>query len=383
MSLVSSPTFLVYARPTRTKVPVKFLADQASAGATVPGFVYSLAKSTATQAAEIARTLPSATPVRLFPVDTDLLPHDRTPSRPVYDFTLTKNLPSIDQSASKAAGWLQAIVKTQFDLGASAIITPSLLLDVSHGETELIQMLDWASRARQTPGAAHADFLTGLILHREWVAKPARRELLLNHLTDRPDGGFYVVIRWAAPTKSDEQLSDRAALEGLKEVVEVLRGDDREIVIGRVGLGAWPLMALGASAASASAIPSHILRDPVKFARKKGSPSIPRIPLYLDRLLLSYVPFERMAALNTVSGIAHCPCSDCKALTNGYSDAPAFRHYLRTVTDLHDRTIADASSRRFALRQVKAARALVASNPSLALAARTTAHLPIWETLLT
>lgn len=382
MTIFGSPTLLVYARPTRTKVPIGFLIDRAASGAPVPGFVYSLAKSNASQAEGVRNDLPSATSVRLFSPDIDLLPHDRTPQRPVYPFTLTANLPAVDHSASKAAGWLQAIVSTQLDLGATAVITPSLPLELVHGETELLQMLAWADRARHTPGAEGADFLTGLTLHREWLAKPKRRELLLNHLTDHSGGGFYVVVRWAAPARSDEQLGDKDVLEGLRELVEVLVDDGREVVLGRLGLAGWPLLALGASAASASAIPSHVLRDPVKFARKKGSATIPRVPLYLDRRMLSYVPFERMSAINAVGGIAHCPCADCKTLAAGYRDTPAFRHYLKTLADLRDETVANPSPRKFALREVKAALALVSANPALSLPARTTAHLAVWESLL-
>src|SRR5207244_13630660 len=107
MTLFPTPMFLVYARPTKTKIPVKFVSDCASSGAPLPGFVFSLAKSTPAQASELSKALPSATPVRLFSPDIDLLPHDRKPLRPVYSFTLTQNLPAIEPSASKAAGWLQ------------------------------------------------------------------------------------------------------------------------------------------------------------------------------------------------------------------------------------------------------------------------------------
>ena len=382
MTIFASPTFLVYARPTRTKVPVEFLQDRASVGASVPGFVYSLAKSTAAQAEDLSKALPAATPVRLFSPDIDLLPHAKTPARAVYGFTMTANLPAIDHSASKVAGWLQEIVLTQRDLGATALITPTLPLETNHGETELLQMLDWATRARRTPGAEDAQFLTGLVLHREWLAKNKQRELLLNHLTDRPDGGFYIVVRWPA-AKSNENIGDQAAREGVKELVEVLGGDDREILLGRMGLAGWPLMALGESAASASAIPSHVLSDPVKFARKKGSPTIPRVPLYLDRRFLSYVPFERMSAINAISGIVHCPCADCAALANGYNDRSAFRHYLTTLADLRDQTTQNPNPRSYALREAKTAQALISSNPTLALPTRTTAHLAVWESLLT
>lgn len=382
MTIFSAPALLAYARPTKTKIPIEFLNDRAASGVSVPGFVYSLAKSSPAQANDVMKALPSATPVKLFSPDIDLLPRDKTPSRPVFGFSLTANLPAIDASASKAAGWLQEVVSAQVDLGATAVITPSLLLDPSHGETELRGMLDWAARARRTPGAEQEDFLTGLTLHREWLAKPAKRELLLNHLTDISDQGYYVVVRWSAPAKSDEQIGDNDVMQGLKELVEVLVEDDREVVLGRMGLAGWPLVALGASAASASPVPSHVFRDPVKFARKKGSPTIPRVPLYLDRRLLSYVPFARMAAINTVSGIAACACLDCGALAAGYKDRPAFRHYLRMLTELCDRTTKSGDPRKFALREVKAARALVAANPALALPARTTSHLAVWESLL-
>jgi hypothetical protein len=382
MTIFPAPSLLAYARPTKTKIPIEFLRDRATAGASVPGFVYSLAKSSVAQAEEVVTSLPSATSVRLFSPDIDLLPHAKSPARPVYPFSLTANLPAIDDSSSKVAGWLQEIVTAQIDLGTTAVITPSLPLDATHGETEIRQMLAWADRARRTVGAAQETFLTGLALHRDWLAKPKRRELLLNYLTDRTDSGFYLVVRWSAPAKSDQQLGESDALHGLKEVVEVLVDEDREIVLGRMGLVGWPLLALGASAATVSPIPSHIFRDAVKFARKKGSPTIPRVPLYLDRRLLSYVAFERMTALNTVSGINNCSCADCTTLKNGYEDRAAFRHYLATVAELRDQTVASADPRRFALREVKAARALVSSNPALALPARTTAHLSVWESLL-
>jgi hypothetical protein len=382
MTIFSTPTLLVYARPTKTKVPIQFLEDSTSQGASVPGFVYSLAKSNAQQAQDVAKALPTSTPVRLFSPDIDLLPHATTPARAVYNFSLTANLPTISDTAAKAAGWIQEIVRAQVDLGASAIITPSVLLDENHGESELLQILDWAARARSTPEAKGEPFLTGLILHRDWIAKPKKRELLLNHLTDREDAGYYVVVRFAAPSKSDEQIGDRRALEGLAEVVEVLADDERETVLARMGLAGWPFLALGASAASASAIPSHVFRDPVRFARKKGSPSIPRVPLYLDRKLPSYVEFAKMTALNKVSGITACGCSDCKALATGYADAQAFRHYLRTLAELRDQTVGHANPRQFALRQVKGAQALIAAHAALSLPVRTTSHLAVWESVL-
>lgn len=381
MTIFPTPTLLAYARPTKTKIPVEFLTDRAASGLSVPGFVYSLARSSPAQADGVAKSLPGATPVKLFSPDIDLLPRPKAPVRSAFDFSLTAKLPAIDASAAKAAGWLQEVVNAQINLGATAVITPSLPLDPSHGETELRGMLDWAARARRTPGAEKEDFLTGLTLHRDWLAKPAKRELLLNHLTDIPDQGFYVVVRWLPPTKSDEQLGDSDVMLGLKELVEVLVEDDREVALGRMGLAGWPLLALGASAVSASPVPSHVLRDPVTFARKKGSPTIPRVPLYLDRRLLSYVPFARMGAINTVSGIANCPCADCGALASGYADRPAFRHYLRTLANLRDEMVKSADPRKFALREVKAARAL-AANPTLALPARTTSHLAVWESLL-
>jgi hypothetical protein len=319
----------------------------------------------------------------LFSPDIDLLPRASTPKRAVYSFTETKNIPAIDASASRAAGWLQDIVRTQVDLAASAIITPSRTLDQKHDETELRQMLAWAARARQTPEAKDAEFLTSLALHREWVGTAKKREQLLNVLTDVEDEGFYIVVQWEAPARSDQQLSNKAALAGLAEVADVLREDGRDVVFARTGLAGWMLTSLGGSAFTASPYPAHVLRDPIKFARKKGSKTIPRVPLYLDRLLLSYVPFARMGAVNQVSGTATCACPDCRALASGYADRPAFRHYLGALSELTAKTAAESNPRAFALREVNAAQALLASTPRLGLQARTTAHLPVWESLLT
>jgi hypothetical protein len=383
MTVFSSPTFLAYSRPTKARLFVEFLRDRANAGESVPGFIYSLATSSPSNADSVAQNLTPAAPVVLFSPDIDLLPHPRTPKRAIYSFTETKNIPAIDASPAKAAGWLQDIVRSQVDLQASAVITPSLLLDSNQGETELRQILEWAARARQTPEAKDEEFLTGLALHREWVTKPTKRELLLNTLTDVEDQGFYVVVRWEAPVRGDQQLANKEGLQGLAEVAAVLRDEDREVVFARTGLAGWTLMSLGASGFSASPYAAHVLRDPVRFGRRKGSPSIPRVPLYLDRLLLSYVPFARMSAVNQVSGIASCPCPECTVLASGYAERPAFRHYLGALADLSEKTASNSNPRAFALREVNAAQALLVSAPGLGLPARTTAHLPVWESLLT
>lgn len=383
MTVFSTPTFLAYSRPTRAKLYLEFFRDRANAGASVPGFVYSLATSTPKNAESVSQNITPEVPVVLFSPDVDLLPLARPPKRAVYAFSETKNIPAIDASPAKADGWLQDIVRTQVALGASAIITPSVLLASNHGETELRQMLAWAAQARKTPEAKGEKFLTALSLHRDWVARPARREVLLNTLTDTDDEGFYFVVQWDSPAKGDQQLANQAGLGGLAEIAEVLRGDDRDVVLARTGLAGWMLMSLGANAFTASPFPAHVLRDPIKFARKKGGPSIPRVPLYLDRLLLSYVPFARMNAVNQVSGIDACGCADCVTLASGYADRPAFRHYLGALADLSEKTAGDKNPRAFAFREVNGARALLASAPSLGLPVRTTAHLPVWESLLT
>lgn len=381
MTIFTSPTFLTYARPSRDKAVMEFLQDRANSGATVPGFVYSLARASPAQAQSVTQNLTPAAPVTLFSPDIDLLPHTKPAAR-AHSFTLAQNIPAIGFSAAKAAGWLQEIARTQVQLGASAVITPSLLLDSSDGETELRQMLAWATRARQTPEAKDEQFLTGLSLHRDWVMKDDKRELLLNVVTDSEDEGFYIVVRWHAPAKGDQQLASQEGLEGLVEVAEVLREDEREVVFGRVGLAGWVLMSLGATAFSASPYPSHVFRDPIKFARKRGGPTIPRVEQYLDRRLLSYVPFARMNVVNQFSGIANCSCTACSDLASGYADRPAFQHYLGTLADLSERTSSDPNPRQRALREVKGAQALLIANPGLTLPAATTAHLPIWESLL-
>jgi hypothetical protein len=373
-----SKTFILYARPTRERVAVELLADLAGASEVLPAFAFSMTNAVPTGVVPVMATLPSAVTLRMLPPDLDVLPE--TPSAsPRYAFT--KNIPPLTSTAKQAAHWLAAAMGPQVDGGATVLITPSPLLENTHGEIELRRILEWADTARSSKKTNGFPVVTGLAVGHHWLAKDDKRELLLNTLTDVPDPAFQLVVHWPA-MGSYSQVGELAGLRGYRELLEVLAEDGREVIAGRNGLAGWMLAACGAAAYSAGVYPSHIYKDNPKIRRAKGSKSPPRIPHYLDHKLLSYIPLGRLAAVSTVSGPPDCGCADCQQLlAGGYQDRAAFRHLLRLNATLASQLASKTATRVFARGKVVAAQALLDDNP-LQLPAAATAHLKVWQDVL-
>ena len=372
-------TFVAHARPRGQKIVIELVKDLAKAGQPLPAFAYSLTNSPPANTVGVLGALPSAVTVRMLVPEIDLLPREKELKQPVYAWT--NSVPSITATASQAAPWLRSVIESEADGGATVLITPSPLVEAGHGEVELRRVLEWADTSRSLKVAQGMPVLTGLTLHRDWLSNNGKRETLLNVLTDVPDPGFYILVRWP-PAKSGTNIGELAILQGYRELVEVLADDAREVVAARNGLAGWALAALGASAWTAALPASHVYRDAMVIRRQKGSSPPAKINHYLDRQLLSFVPEARLPAVSAVSGPPKCSCADCTILVGGYDDRAASRHLLRLHTSLARALAGAKSPRALAHNQVRTAIATIGGN-AFGLAAAQTGHLQSWDQLLT
>lgn len=380
MAILPERTFVAYARPTRERIVLELLNERASSGLSVPGFALSLTNAAPANVATVLAKLPKQTPLRLLLPEIDLLPRDKQPTRPVHAFT--NSVPPISWTATQATSWLREVAAAQVTGGASAIVTPSVLIESSHGDVELRRMLEWAAVIRGLKIVDSLPVATGLTLHRDWLGKDEKRETLLNVLTDADDPTFYVLVRWPAEPNYG-QVAEQAALAGYREAVSVLRQTGKEVIVARSGLGGFVVTAVGAAGFVAGIYPSHVYRDPVIRRRAPGSKSPPRISHYLDAKLLGYVPSARLRALAGIAGPSACGCSYCQLLAGGgYDDKLGFKHLLGAYTELA-RTLEQAQNPRLAARRrVVDALALISNNPGLGLPAHSAGHLGVWRDAL-
>jgi len=379
MTIFKRKTFIAYARPTRERVVLDVLGDRASAGLTVPAFAYSLANAQPAKVVEQIKKLPSHARPRLLLPDVDILPPNAKPKTPRHDYTAS--IETFASTATQATPWLKKVIDAEVDGGATVVVTPSLLLEPAHGDVELRRMLEWADAVRGFKKVGDRPVITALTLHRTWLSDDEKRETLLNVLTDADDPAFYFVVRWAAHSPSRMQEAEAKGLEGYREVIEVLRDADKEVVVGRSGLADYVLAGLGASAFLDGVSVSHLYRDAVYIRRAKGSNPPQRISHYLDGELLGLVPAVQVASFQGDAGPAACSCSYCLKLTaSTFNDSLADRHQLALNANFADALDAAGNPRAHVRAAIAAAQQLAVKYKSV-LPAYTTSHLGIWDTV--
>jgi hypothetical protein len=231
-----------------------------------------------------------------------LLPYeDRGSGREDYAY-----LAESDPLANRAR-FVSNVLRAQLAVGADILVSP--WLPYAGIREELEGLVDLATRAFEHP--LHADRTILLSFEVAWnvLADDALRDVLINELVDLPDAPLYLRVQILAP-QGRKQYENRAALGGLRTLIEALGNNERTVLLPQVGLMGWLMLPSGALAFGAG-ISASLQRSTAPGGG--GGFGTPPLNWYFLPQFLGFVLAEELRQLRRVDGFEACPCPYCEA----------------------------------------------------------------------
>ena len=151
-----------------------------------------------------------------------------------------------DFTPKKLEQYVQEIIKYQRDLGLTEIISPALIMDSFDGREQIINagMYELSENTICIPGN---DLKLYLSLPINELALQQKEQLIefLNTITTSKAHGFYIFIDRI--TSLNLQWTDPKRLANLMYIVNVLKDNDYDVIVGYVDMCSMLLNAVGAS----------------------------------------------------------------------------------------------------------------------------------------
>jgi hypothetical protein len=221
--------------------------------------------------------------------------------------------------------WMEEAINHQLDTdlcGAGSpptfTITPSPIITADAGATELYMILDAASEVRQRQ---NSNPWLGICVDRAYLRSNPHRTRLCNAVVSASaDGVVFRAFHSQLPP-----VTDRAYLEGLRELSFAASAGDVELLLPNAGWLGWLAMAWGAWGFSGGlAAASWGDREPGPM----NSPDEPSNP-YFEPQLMRTVRWRNHLELLNAEGYEPCACPECQAMgMNTYDANRAKRHQM-------------------------------------------------------
>lgn len=190
------------------------------------------------------------------------------------------------------------------------------------------------------PLAARREVLFGVATTEEILEDAADLGDLLDDLVDLPVGGIYFRTRVVAPT-SYTQYSNRAALEGVRRLVEALRDNGRATALPQAGLAGWLMLPFGATAFG-----SGITASLQRFVAPTSGFGRP-LEWYFMPQLLGFVLRSEVLPMNARLNWDLCDCPYCRNLSFAgglWNRDAAGLHYLWWCSRLANELVGEGDS---------------------------------------
>lgn len=297
-----------------------------------------------------------------------------------------------------AATWVQrseptsrAQWKTMIDEAIAAqrvsksarLIVPGVEIAGGTGVSQLQRGVAGARAAYAGRKSGDGDWLFRLCAHDEWLRDAKQRSNLLDELSDLPDPfGIALHVRWS---RRDIGL-DRSSLEALRDTVQLLAADGRDVILLRSGIIGWLATAWGSAGFSAGmSRGSWSDAGRIRGGRATGSTNK---EWFFDPRLLRWVERSEHNRISSHASYRACRCRFCRALSSGAAWKPsAAQHSLYALARLAERSAdQDATTRASNVRSIiqRAVRDWNAVGAGTILNTRNQAapHLDLWLTLV-
>ena len=229
--------------------------------------------------------------------------------------------------------FVDAVLRSQVDSGADALISPWLTHGVGRSGRDLRATLRFAELAAASQLVGQRELLIGLALTEDVVADPDDRGDFIDEIVDLPDGDIYLRVQVTPPT-SFGQYANREVLDGLREIVRALSDNGRHAILPQMGLAGWLMLPDGAYGFG-----SGISASLQRFVAPTSGFGRP-LEWYFLPQLLGFVLRAEVPDIHRLQGFEECECPYCTDLTfgvgAGWDRDLAGLHYLWWCARLAD-----------------------------------------------
>lgn len=289
------------------------------------------------------------------------------------------------QPPGGTAQWVQQVIDTQVNVGASVFLTPGVWADPAASRAGMNTMRQHAAWARGYLGAG-TPLMVNVTLSWPWLTTERLREQFLNEVLDMDEEVFYVRVRWPLLGQPYGQLLDAGILDGYVEMANIFEENDKSLILPNTGLTGAVALAWGAhgfSTGLGSGERSFADTRVIKIKQSRPRPAPTR--RILAAQILHTTDLTTSGLLDAVTGGQRCACAFCNRLrarpVGQFDKALAGAHYLRRVADFAAALASGRGGRRATARQlVRTANQFATSaSSSVALSgANDPKHLPLW-----
>jgi hypothetical protein len=253
---------------------------------------------------------------------------------------------------TSSAAWdrnVRDAFQAQRALGVDALLTPTIELLPGDYPNHFQRVVGAARRAQTALQTGDPPVFARFILRQEWLDDGNMRRVLLDQLTDLPDPfGIALQIRWGR-----NNLADAAAVNALKASVRILVSDGRRVLLTNSGLLGWLSLAWGVWGFSAGLSGASWHDNTVEIRRRRGQPSVPRVPRYFSAPLMAVLTRDELRTASAQAG--RCQCTFCNSLnplgSAQWNHLLAQQHGLRTLALLTGQVSGSESNRQQAVRK--------------------------------
>lgn len=225
--------------------------------------------------------------------------------------------------------WVEKILSYQYQVGATALLSPSVLLNTINARKELDQQIQWIKDAQEL---SDRDIIANFTLKHSWITDEQLRSMLLNELIDLDISNIYLRVLWPSLIPRYGQLASEDILKGYKIIIDALSVEGKVLILPTSGLTGWISVALGATGFSMG--PSReqqaFVIEPI-IRRAKGSSSAPRRSRYFESKLLHIVDLETHDSLLNTKNYSACNCRYCKEMGANDVNRKSWNHELATL----------------------------------------------------
>lgn len=284
--------------------------------------------------------------------------------------------------ASPNPRWVQDVLQAQADAGANVFLSASGWIADATGRTELAAAMDWVRASRAELADEH--MFVNLTLPSTWLTHPGLRGALKQELVESNERLWWLRFYWPVVEPRYGQLTDRAILDGYRDLATTATLEDKVLILPNSGLTGWMATAWGAQGFSTGTSWTEQMYGAQPIRRSTpGKPKAAPVERYFDRTILHSVPHAVHLTLRGHPNHITCGCRFCRRLAAAatYNQPTANLHYLLKCASLTG-DLNDLRPGHQALRVVRDARAFLAALPTPLTASTRPLHLPEWESRL-
>lgn len=145
--------------------------------------------------------------------------------------------------------WCREVLAAQLDYEPATVVSPYLY--AAHAELSWVDESLACARVTQElvndlpAGRPRPDVWTGVAISSNWLTNETERDDLLAAITGQPMSNLYLLVATNQPTFGP--LADLETIEGLRDLIAVMREADVRVTVARRASSGLLLLALGAS----------------------------------------------------------------------------------------------------------------------------------------